>query len=309
MTGERTLETVREEIDVIDDAIHDLIMRRTALVEEVREIKRDWPIKIQTAREAEIVYRLFDRHRGPFPKRELYVIWRQLIVATLSFEGPFSVAASVADGDESCWHLARDHFGAFTRIDRCGLPAEVLDRVARQDAVVGVVPLPGEGPDPGWWTRLPAAAPQPPRIVARLPFVGPSNAVAADRGALALAPVAVSPSGRDRAYVVARAERPPTIERLAAALARAGLPPVATAGWRSDDGGGWSALAEIDGFVATDDDRLARSASLLPEAGLRLLTLGGYARPLAPEELTAEVPLHAAPAPPDRPRSAGAAVR
>ena len=103
MSRQRTLDEVRTDIDCIDDAIHDLLIRRTALIEEVRSIKRDWRVKIQPSREADIVYRLVERHHGPFPKRDLVAMWRILICATLSFEGPFSVAVYVPREDDGIW--------------------------------------------------------------------------------------------------------------------------------------------------------------------------------------------------------------
>ena len=132
MSRQRTLDEVRAEIDSIDDAIQDLLIRRTALVEEVRSIKRDWRVKIQPSREADIIYRLVERHHGSFPKRDLVAIWRILICATLSFEGPFSVAVHVArEGDGILGHRPRPlrplHGNAtawFVRLgDRGGAPA------------------------------------------------------------------------------------------------------------------------------------------------------------------------------------------
>ena len=73
---ERTLDQVRRDIDDIDTSIQDLLIRRTELVEEVRAIKQDWRVKIEPSREAEILYRLIDRHSGAFPRRDLVAIWR-----------------------------------------------------------------------------------------------------------------------------------------------------------------------------------------------------------------------------------------
>ena len=97
-TDKDDLQSLRQEIDDIDDSIHDLIMARTRVVERVRKAKRGDKIKIRPAREAEILYRLLARHKGPFPKQELAGIWRDMIVATLRFEGPFSVAVAIGDG-------------------------------------------------------------------------------------------------------------------------------------------------------------------------------------------------------------------
>ena len=95
----KTLEELRREIDAIDDQLHDLLMRRTEIVEGVTAAKQGDAIKIRPAREAKIVYRLLARHKGAFPKRELVRIWREIIVATLGAEGPFS--AGVYTGDDA----------------------------------------------------------------------------------------------------------------------------------------------------------------------------------------------------------------
>ena len=55
MAPERSLDDVRRRIDAVDDAIQDLLIERTELVEEVREHKRDSRVKIRPAREAEII--------------------------------------------------------------------------------------------------------------------------------------------------------------------------------------------------------------------------------------------------------------
>ena len=96
-TDEDKLRALRREIDAIDDSLHDLIIERTRVVERVREAKKGDKIKIRPAREAEILYRLMARHSGTFPKRELSRMWREMIVATLRFEGPFSVSVFVSE--------------------------------------------------------------------------------------------------------------------------------------------------------------------------------------------------------------------
>ena len=103
-----SLGDIRKEIDSIDEQIQDLLIRRTEVVEMVRAIKEGDPVKIRPSREAEMMYRLTARHHGNFPKRELVRIWREIIVATLTFEGPFSVAV-IEDADEpGYWDMARD---------------------------------------------------------------------------------------------------------------------------------------------------------------------------------------------------------
>ncbi|MFB0991116.1 MAG: chorismate mutase, partial [Rhodospirillales bacterium] len=91
-SDKKQLEGLRDRIDEIDAHIHDLIMERTEVVEGVRKVKDSLGSKvmIRPSREAEVLYRLMERHKGPFPKQEIARIWRELSVATCSFEGPFS---------------------------------------------------------------------------------------------------------------------------------------------------------------------------------------------------------------------------
>jgi chorismate mutase / prephenate dehydratase len=286
MSRERTLDEVRTEIDSIDDAIQDLLIRRTGLVEEVRAIKRDWRVKIQPSREADIIYRLIQRHHGPFPKRDLVAIWRILICATLSFEGPFSVAVYVPREDDGTWDLARDHFGPCTPMIRHGSMRSVIEAVHRQDAIVGVLPMPRQDDADPWWRHLATGRPDAPKIIARLPFAG----YVASRGgmaeALAICPVSVKPTGRDRSFIVAEWESRLGLDQLARALRQAGLVPSFTAVWRELEAPrAWLYLAEVEGWLAPDDVRLQQLPQIMDTPPKRLLLVGGYAMPLDDEIL------------------------
>ena len=283
MSLDQDLATVRSQIDAIDDAIHDLIIRRTGLVEQVRVIKHDLPIKIQPSREAEIIYRIVGQHRGGFPKRELVAIWRQLINATLSFEGPFSVAAFLPENEPGYWDLARDQYGACTPMSRHASARSLIEAVRRQEAIVGVLPLPQAGEDDPWWRHLVTTEPGAPRIIARLPFARPANNRGGDLHALVICPIALRPTGRDRTYLAADLDPDAGSASLASALGEAGLPPVMTAQVR--EMGSLLCLAEVDDFVATDDNRLDALRAEMGKPLHRLIVLGGYATPLEPAEL------------------------
>lgn len=286
MSGERTLDAVRQSIDSIDDAIQDLIIQRTEIVEEVRRLKHDWSVKIQPSREAEIAYRLIARHRGPFPKPELVAIWRQLINATLAFEGPFSVAVYMPSQDSGYWDLGRDQYGQFTPMSRQGSVRSVIEAVRRQEATVGILPLPSHDDADPWWRHLVTSQPEAPRIIARLPFTGPSNGRGGDLEALVICPVAVKPTGRDRSFLAIDSEKRLGLNQFATALAEVGLPPTFASLWR-DEGGtrAWFYLAEIEGFLTVEDKRLAQFRKALGKPLNQLLLLGGYSQPLTAEEL------------------------
>lgn len=286
MNRERTLDQVRSEIDAIDDTIQDLLIRRTQLVEDVRTIKRNWRVKIQPSREAEIIYRLVERHRGALPKRDLVAIWRILICATLSFEGPFSVAVYEPADGAGCWDLGRDHFGPCTPMLRYGSVRAVLEAVRRQDAIVGVLPLPRHDDDDPWWRYIVTSHMQAPKIIARLPFAEfePGRGNAAE--ALVVCPLMVAPTGRDRSFLAVETEPGVGLAQVGKALGVAGFDCSFTTVWREE--GPPPAcihLVEVEGWLGGDDTRLERLRSGLGKVLRHLVLLGGYALPLTAELL------------------------
>lgn len=286
MSKERTLGDVRADIDAIDNSIHDLLMRRTELVQEVRSIKSGWRVKIQPSREAEIIYRMVDRHRGAFPKPDLIAIWRILICATLSFEGPFSVAAYTPDSEPGYWDIARDHFGPCTPMTRHGTTRSVIEAVHRQDAVVGVLPMPRSDDADPWWPHILINQPDAPKVIARLPFAGVGNGRGAGLDALVICPVTVVPTGRDRSFLVIDTARRLGLAQVGKGLHEAGFEctHLVVCSERGSPKA-WLYLIEVEGCLANDDPRLDRLRRGFDEPIDRLLLLGGYACPLSAESL------------------------
>lgn len=283
MSTEKSLNELRAEIDGIDDSIHDLIIRRTKVVNKVRKVKRGERVKIRPEREAEILYRLIRQHKGDFPKREMCRMWREMIVATLSMEGPFSMAICASEASNGLWDLARDQYGSYTPMLECSGERQVIDVVARQDATVGVLPLPRQGnPDP-WWRYLinggQDAPPDAPKVIARLPFAGTGNSRSGCAQALVICPVIHRPTKDipDHSYfaIEAQEELPPDF--LGAALSKDGATLFSSISWRdANSSGPWFYLVETGEFTT----------GLRPTAPMTRVTgLGGYALPLSEEEL------------------------
>ena len=288
MSARKTLDSLRREIDKIDDALHDLIVRRTKAVEGVRDLKRGLKVKIRPAREAQILHRLMARHTGPFPKRELVRIWRELIVATLSFEGPFSVAVHMPEPGSGYWDLARDQYGSFTPMTGHASPRRVTDAVRNQEATVGIVPLPTQDDTDPWWPYLATSSPDAPRVIARLPFAGPGNGRDANLNGLVICPLAAEATGRDRSLIAIEAEEDIALASLGPTLAEAGLPVTFTAQSTAEQAPGTRLyLAEIDDFTPADDRRVVRYLDAAGPTVLRVVGLGAYSVPLTPEQLAA----------------------
>jgi len=304
MSAAKSLDALRREIDRIDDTIHDLILQRTRVVERVRDVKANDRIKIRPSREDEIVYRLVAAHRGNFPKRELVRIWREMIVATLSFEGPFTAAVYAPDRARSCWDLARDQYGSFTPMTTHPSARRVIQRVRDGGATVGILPLPRQDDADPWWPHLLASEPEVPRVIARLPFAGPGNTRFPDAEALVISPVDREPTARERSLLAIEMAEDVGQARIAETLHEAGLSLRRTLVWRESHGLGLCLyLAELDGFVLAEDRSLARFNAALGDRVIRVARLGGYGTPLTAEDLA---PVPEAPEPaakPSRPTS------
>ena len=265
------LAAIRAEIDMLDDAMHELLRRRAAVVARMAESQaKAGGSALRPGREAQVLRRLLARHDGRLPARAVVRLWRDIFAACTGLQGAFTIAVHALPGGET-QRLAREHFGALTPLRSQPTPASALALVASGEAAAAVLALPRdeEPPDAAWWTGLDSPRLQ---IGARLPFLAPA---AADGGAEALVvmPGAPDASGEDRSLLRIEARGPEQSRTaLIAALAAAGLPPRGLILRR--DPAGATALVEVEGAVAGDDPRLAA----LPVE--RALPLGFYAVPL-----------------------------
>ncbi|MEQ8195973.1 MAG: chorismate mutase [Rhodospirillales bacterium] len=294
MNGQKSLNQLRREIDAIDTQIHDLLMARTRVVEQVRDLKRGQKIKIRPAREAEILYRLAARHEGVFPLRDLSHIWRVIIMATLSIEGPFSIAVHMPKNGSGLWDLARDQYGIFTDMTGFGSVRRVIDAVQTQKATVGILPLPSRGEADPWWPHLANTNSDRPRVIARLPFAGSGNTREPGLEALAICPVAQEPTEHDRTLIAIEASNSVSTRTLNAALKTLGLETTDHHAWRDEQRPEtWLTMIELTGFFAEDDRRLNRLGEALGDSVRRVVPLGGYGLPLPMAGLMTEAKGHA----------------
>ena len=287
MTDDKSkLQALRDEIDEIDRNLHELIMRRTQVVEGVRAAKDGSKAMIRPSREAEIIYRLMTEHKGGFPKRELARIWRELIVATLSFEGPFSVAVFEGENDTGYWDLARDQYGTFTSLVRHSSARAVVEAVRKQNATLGVLPFPHRHEDESWWRFLVSEAPETPKVIARLPFITDSNIRNRDLEALVICPIKQEETGRDQTFLAVEAEEEIGHAIIERALSDVGITNFFQQLWHDPNRPpGWTYLIEVVGFLGTDSIQFQQVREELGTRAVRILHLGGYATPLNDHDL------------------------
>ena len=166
-----SLADLRRQIDRIDEAMHGLLMERGEIIDRLIAAKQTQEAgsAFRPAREADMMRRLVERHKGILPLDTAESIWRVIIATFTYVQAPFSVHADLSAGDAAMRDSARFHFG-FTvpfvpHMGASGVVAAVSD--SRGD--LGLVPafaLAGAG---AWWNALEFDS--APKIIARLPFV------------------------------------------------------------------------------------------------------------------------------------------
>ena len=252
------LSSLRGQIDGIDDALHDLILQRAALVARIRDAKgTSDPVYFRPGREALILRRLLSRHDGILPPGVVLRMWREMISAFVSLQGPFSV--SVFDGEDGAyWDIARDHFGSGVPMKRQATPRGILQAVADGSATVGVVPLPSAGEGAPWWPLLGGGAGGV-HICARLPFLSGGNSRGGALDAFVVAACQPEASGDDSSFLAIDCAGAQSRSRLADALRQSGFEPciIFEADGVASGDGCVSYLVEVGGFYESDDAALA----------------------------------------------------
>ena len=274
-----SLDKLRQEIDSIDRELHGLIRRRADLVGEIGASKPTGGLSIRPGREARILRERLASHAGPFPPTAVYRMWREMMSAFALMQTPGLRVAVCRPADQpGYWDLARDHFGCQMPMIGFESPGQVLAEVRTSPTTVGVVPAPIEADTAPWWPLLASGESTLPNVVARLPFLPMPNARARGISALMLARIEPEESGDDRALVSIETPSGISRNRIASALAAAGLPAF-TSALDQLAGGVHHYLVELPGVIADGDQRLrGLETALKPERG-RVAAIGAYAVP------------------------------
>jgi len=168
--AEPNLAELRAEIDRIDAQMHGLLMERGDIIGRLIKVKRtgESGSAFRPAREADMMRRLVERHRGILPLDTAESIWRVIIATFTYVQAPFKVHADMSAGDAAMRDTARFHFGFtvpfVTHIGSSG----VVAAIATSQGDLGLVPANAVAGAPAWWGALEGDGP---KIIARLPFV------------------------------------------------------------------------------------------------------------------------------------------
>jgi chorismate mutase len=166
-----SLGDLRKDIDRIDEAMHGLLMERGEIIDRLISVKntQDSGSAFRPAREADMMRRLVQRHKGILPLDTAESILRVIIATFTHVQAPFSVHADLSAGDAMMRDSERFHFGFTVPVVAHFGAAGVVAAVAAAKGDLGLVPVAASTADGAWWIALEGA--DVPKIIARLPFV------------------------------------------------------------------------------------------------------------------------------------------
>jgi chorismate mutase len=166
-----SLAELRREIDRIDEAMHRLLMERGEIIDRLIATKQtqETGSAFRPAREADMMRRLVERHKGILPLDTAESIWRVIISTFTYVQAPFSIHADLSAGDAAMRDSARFHFGFTVPFVPHVGAASVVAAVSDSKGDLGLVPAFTTAGAGAWWSALEFDS--APKIIARLPFI------------------------------------------------------------------------------------------------------------------------------------------
>ncbi|PZQ46120.1 MAG: chorismate mutase [Micavibrio aeruginosavorus] len=275
------LDEIRQKIDELDNRIHDTLMERAELVLKVGEEKRKNNIQIvQPAREARMIRRLLGRHKGALPEMAVVRIWRELVGAVSLLQKGLKVTVAMQDTQNEYWDLARDYFGSCLPMTKAVSAISAISTLKDGKTTFAVVPCPIMEDDQPWWTFLDQNAPDPMKIIMRLPHGEDPANPNPDYRALVVSKAGFDDSGQDNSFLLIQCDASISRARLVEMAKKAGLTALGLSSKRNSSSAMPSVhLMEVEDYVTTDDTRLSEFIKALEDPGANVVCVGGYPVP------------------------------
>lgn len=271
-----TLQDLRREIDETDDALHALIMRRAELAERIGRVKAESGEKrvFRPVRETQIMRRLLQNHKGNLGKDVIIRLWRELISACTNLQSPMTAAVFMPERGMGNLELTRDYFGAFTTLLPCKSVNLVLKELTQGEADLAVLSL--QDDQSCWWYALAQERRRAVAVFAKLPVTG-----TADNGRIvfALGKVPFEASGDDRTLLVVETDGTVSLGTLDLVLKAGGIATNAIYDSFSPDMTRKAYLFEVEGFLESDDARLAAVVKKEDSKITMTRVIGGFPTP------------------------------
>jgi chorismate mutase / prephenate dehydratase len=163
----RSLAKLRDRIDTIDSEMHRLLIKRGTVIDSLIKTKGTGRpgAAFRPGREADMMRRLVERHKGALPLATVEHIWREIITTFTRMQAPFDVAVDISVEPERMRDLARFVFGFSVNLKPVNDAMAVVAAVAKANDI-GLIARAARG---AWWRGL--VGPLAPKITALLPFI------------------------------------------------------------------------------------------------------------------------------------------
>jgi chorismate mutase len=246
------LDALRREIDIIDDAIIDLLLRRFAATAKVRAAKsKDGSIAsspFRPAREATMLRRLLARAGAGLPPDLVVRLWRVILSTSTQSQAPIVLHMDKSVGDDISMRIviSQNFPGMDVRLHRDTDAA--LQAVGEAHGDLAILSTKS-----GWADAFSAGRAGGATVIGSLPV----TATASERPLLVFGHAEAQDSGDDETLIVSPAQ-PSGLSSL----------------WQAQSGA-WF-LAGLPGFLEDDNQQLQRVLSVLPGARVA----GRYPRPI-----------------------------
>ena len=212
------LDTLRAEIDRLDQELVERIHARSKVAMAIGEVKKrysDSPVFLRPGREASMLRRAAEKHGDhPFPASSLLRIWREIIPAVTSLEGNLSLAIEEDEAAVAREH-AQVHYAVSLKRQHFPDRDAVAEAVLNGGFTLGIIRA--DINDPAWWQRITSKAADGRRlhIILKLPFIdGPVGGIPRDK-AWVLAAFQPEASGSDISRVLVTSDAGLTLHNVA----------------------------------------------------------------------------------------------
>ncbi len=283
------LDDLRRQIDQIDADLHDKIVQRIALIDQIAQAKQlqgNEASAMRPNREAEVVRKLAGRHQGQLQTATVIRIWRELINGATALQGPLSIAVCAPARSVGYWDMARNHFGSSAPMTLHTSPSVVLRMVDDEPGAIGLLPFPQSGEENPWWPALASQANDQagPRVIWRLPFFASPTGRFEQLEALAVAKLTPEASGQDATLVMVETDQDVSLARVVDELGKCGLAAHPLAVHEQAPTDLRLQLIELDGLVGHEDPAMAAFHEKMGEGLSRVAILGAYPKTLAADQ-------------------------
>jgi len=197
------LESIRQEIDSIDDEIVALLCRRFAASARVRDAKAAAPksaTPYRPGREAIILRRLVEQAASDVPAGVVERVWRTIISASTRLQADVRLVTTPEVLADARHRAAVDLFAAMMPVEKARSLKGCLEALSPEQPVMAVVPMKSD-----WFAQIAGLAePVRPRAIAVLP----SDTGKPSRALVVLGFAISEPTGEDETLVVTAGKLP-----------------------------------------------------------------------------------------------------